>query len=144
MAWSPLGRLQEKERKGFNFAHTPFLVTPNSLPSEGLCSGKIYPFPTQMSLPDQLLEGQAELNPRTLFRAPSQVPVQGSLRSPPTTGATGARAYDPGPPAGLPLRLRRVLAWVAVAGPGNPRLIRRGRPERARGVPRLSRKTVSP
>lgn len=110
LARSPLGSLQKKERKGFNFAQTPFLVTPKSLAVEGMCSRKIYPFPTQMSLPDQLLQGQAELNPRPLLPAPSQVPAQGSLRSPPYN------LYNRGP--GSRPRPARRAAAASRGGPG--------------------------
>lgn len=61
-------------------------------------SRKIYPFPTQMSFLDQLLEGPAELNPRPVLLAPSPSASAGfsSLRSPdPSPRRRGTLAYDP-------------------------------------------------
>lgn len=95
--------LQEKKTGLASTLRKPsFSVTDSSIPDEGLCSRKIYPFPTQMSFPDQLLEGPAALNPRPLLRVPSSS-TRAGLSSPyklPSKPCTKALHEDwpwPGP-----------------------------------------------
>lgn len=73
-----------------------------------LCSRKIYPFPTQMSFPDQLPERQAAPNPRPVLRAPSP---SASPRCSPGPSPAGTLAHDPARGQGCP-----------TSRPGNPGL----------------------
>lgn len=145
-AW--LGHLWEVSRKRKGKASTlrkpPSSSHLNPFPRKGCVLEKSTPFQLKCHSQISCWRGKLSSTHALFFehllkcwrRAPSAAPH--------TTYTTGARAHDPGPPAGLPLRLGGVLARVAVAGPGNTRLIRRGRLQRARGGSRLSGKTVSP
>lgn len=93
---------EKKTRKASTLRKLPISVTSTSLP-EGLCSRNIYPTPTQMSFPDQLLEGQAAPNSRPVPRAPSPSASAGlsSLISPPSKPYR-TLAHDPARGQGCP------------------------------------------
>lgn len=107
--------LQEKKTGLASTLRKPsFSVTDSSVPDKGLCSRKIYPFPTQMSFPDQLLEGPAALNPRPLLRVPSSSARAGlsSPYKPPSKLCSEALHEDgpwpgPRPWTSLPHRVSR-------------------------------------
>lgn len=136
----------KKTGKTSTLRKPPFSVTSSSPPDEALCSRKIYTFPTQMSFPDQLLEGQAELNPRPLLRAPSPSTSAGlsSLCSPPSKPySKRGPGPRPRPWTRLPDRVRPGLpAGAAVRG--DPLVGRLGETTAGRGVSLKGKKTASP
>ena len=110
------GETVSKKRKPdwLQLCANPLSQSDSSIPDEGLCSRKIYPFPTQMSFPDQLLEGPAALNPRPPLRVPSSSARAGlsSPYKPPSKPCTKALHEDwpwpgPRPWKSLPHRVSR-------------------------------------
>lgn len=100
----------KKTGKTSTLRKPPFSVRSSSPPDEALCSRKIYTFPTQMSFPDQLLEGQAALNPRPLLRAPSphtRAGLSSLCRPLVSPRGSGALAQDPARGQGCPTESAR-------------------------------------
>lgn len=106
----------------FNFAQTPHLKSHLPPFQKGCvqCSRKIYPFPTQMSFLDQLLEGLAELNPRRSsstfskcqrwIQLPQQPPSKPYTKRPwpttPPTDRAAPKSHPEAPSLGSFSRLR--------------------------------------